>query len=129
MRASLDNPGDREALLASPDAVELPLAQIEEGRVFVAEAGGRIAGFAVLLSREDGGFELDGLFVEPTLWRHGVGRMLVDHCAQAVRAGGSKALHVVGNPHAEAFYRLCGFETLGVEQTRFGPALLMRRSV
>jgi hypothetical protein len=37
LRASLTNPGDRDALLANPDAIELPLAQIAAGGVFVAE--------------------------------------------------------------------------------------------
>ena len=128
-RASLNNPGDREALLANPDAIELPLGQIEAEGVFVAEVAGLVAGFAAIVPREDGDFELDGLFVDPALWRHGVGRKLVDHCVQILRAKGCKALHVVGNPHAEAFYRSCGFETLGILQTRFGPGLLMRRPV
>jgi GNAT superfamily N-acetyltransferase len=129
MRASLNNPGDRAAISANPDAIELPLNQIEACGVFVAEASGLIAGFAAILPREDGDFDLDGLFVDPALWRHGVGRILIEHCIETVRNRGSKALHVIGNPHADAFYRSCGFETLGTEQTRFGPALLMCRSV
>jgi len=36
-RASLSNPGDRDAPLANPDAIELPVEQIVEGCVFVAE--------------------------------------------------------------------------------------------
>ena len=35
LRASLTNAGDRDALLAHPDAIELPLAQISAGGVFV----------------------------------------------------------------------------------------------
>src|SRR5256885_1634910 len=54
MRASLNNPGDREALLANPDAVALPDQQIEAGRVVVAELDGRIVGFASVLPRADG---------------------------------------------------------------------------
>src|ERR1041385_8328595 len=103
-RASLNNPGDRDALLAHPDAIELPLKQIEGGRVFVAEVSGSLMGFAAILPREDGDFELDALFVEPHSWRHGLGRALVDHCAAAARAAGAESLHVVGNPHAEGFY-------------------------
>ena len=41
-RASLNNPGDRDALLAHQDAIELPLQQIEEGGVFVAEVAGSV---------------------------------------------------------------------------------------
>jgi hypothetical protein len=34
---------------------------------------------------------------------------------------------VIGSREAEGFYRACGFELLGAAQTRFGPALAMRR--
>jgi GNAT superfamily N-acetyltransferase len=128
-RASLANERDREALLAHPDAIALPLEQIEAGHVFVAEREGQIAGFAVALPREDGQFELDGLFVEPHLWKGGVGRALVDRCAAYARGRGAKALHVIGNPHAEGFYISCGFEVRGAHQTQFGEGLLMKKAL
>ncbi len=128
-RASLANEGDREAILAHPDAIDLPIAQIASGDVFVLELDGRVAGFAALLPRPDGDSELDGLFVEPDTRRRGVGRALVEHCAQVALARGSRALHVIGNPHAEAFYLSCGFGTIGQAETRFGPGLLMRRDL
>lgn len=71
----------REQLLANPDAVHLPPAQIANGQVLVAEFEGRTAGFAAIV-----GGELDGLFVEPELWRRGVGAALVD--AATNRHGG-----------------------------------------
>lgn len=128
-RASIENPGDRAALLAHPDAIALPLDQIASGQVFVAERGGAIVGFAAVLPRPDDETELDALFVEPHAWKQGVGRALVEHCAAAARTQGSRALHVVGNPHAEGFYRACGFEQVGIVQTRFGPGLSLRRQL
>jgi N-acetylglutamate synthase-like GNAT family acetyltransferase len=128
-RASLNNPGDRDALLAHPDAIELPLDQIRAGGVLVAEADGVIAGFAAVLPRLDGQSELDGLFVEPTAWRRGVGRSLVEHCCQFARTQGASSLHVVGNPHAKDFYAACGFEITGEHQTRFGVGILMQKSL
>src|SRR5215204_4356594 len=71
-RASLALSEYREQLEAEPDAVHLPLAQIERGEVFVAELNDRVAGFAAAIISESGA-ELDGLFVEPELWRKGVG--------------------------------------------------------
>jgi GNAT superfamily N-acetyltransferase len=127
LRASLNNPGDREALLAHPDAIELPPAQIAAGQVFVAERGGAILGFAAVLPRDDGNTELDGLFSEPGAWGQGVGRALVEHCAAYARSQGARFLHVVGNPHAEGFYKKCGFERFGTVETRFGPGLVFRR--
>src|SRR6476659_447734 len=84
-RASLNNPGDRDALLANPDAIQLPADQIYAGRVFVAERDGAIVGFAAVLPRDDRDTELDGLFVEPHLWGQGTGRALVEHCAAVAR--------------------------------------------
>ena len=128
-RASLKNPGDSEALRANPDAIELPLGQIEGGGVFVAEVGEAVMGFAAILPREDGDSELDALFVEPDAWRQGIGRALVERCCHAAMAAGSTSIHVLGNPHAEAFYRSCGFVVLGTKQTRFGIGLLMKRGL
>lgn len=129
LRASLTNEGDREALLANPDAIDLPIAQIASGDVFVLELSGRIAGFAALQSRPDGEVDLDALFTEPDLRRRGIGRSLVEHCSQVALTRGCRALHVIGNPHAEAFYLSCGFETIGSSETRFGPGLQMKRNL
>jgi N-acetylglutamate synthase-like GNAT family acetyltransferase len=128
-RASLANPNDREALLAHPDAIEVPPAQLAGEHVFVAERAGVIVGFAAVLPREDEGAELDALFVEPDLWKGGIGRALVDHCAGIARARGATFLHVIGNPHAQGFYAACGFQTVGTIATRFGPGLSMRRGL
>ena len=128
-RASLANPGDRDSLLANPDAIVVPAEQIADGHVLVAESDDVIVGFAAVLPRPDGNAELDALFVEPTLWRGGVGRLLVDHCADVARRRASRILHVVGNPHAEGFYVACGFETTGAIETRFGNGLSMQRAL
>ena len=128
-RASLTNRGDCDALLANPDAITLPIEQIAAGCVFVAEREGAVAGFAAVLPRPDGGAELDALFVEPHLWRHGVGRQLVDHIADVARDRAAGFLHVVGNPHAEGFYVSCGFCATGTVETRFGVGLAMTRAL
>lgn len=128
-RASLGNEGDRDALLRHPDAIDLPLEQITAGGVFVLELDGAIAGFAAILPRDDGDTELDALFVEPSSQRRGVGRKLIDHCADTARSKGSSALHVVGNVHARPFYLSCGFTVVGAFETRFGPGLLMRKAL
>jgi N-acetylglutamate synthase-like GNAT family acetyltransferase len=77
LRASLTNAGDRNAVLAHPDAIELPAAQIAAGGVFVAEWNGTIAGFAAVEPRTDGESELDALFVDPNMRRRGIARSLV----------------------------------------------------
>jgi GNAT superfamily N-acetyltransferase len=126
LRASMGNEGDREALLLHPDAIDLPVEQIMAGDVFVLEEDGAVVGFSAIQSREDGDMELDALFVEPGIQRRGIGKRLVEHCAEIARSKGSTTLHVIGNPHAEQFYLACGFSIIGSFQTRFGPGLLMR---
>lgn len=125
-RASLTNAGDRDALLANPDAIELPLAQIAAGRVFVAELNGEVVGFAAIEPRSDGDTELDALFTDPEMRRLGIARALVQHCVGVARTRNSAALCVIGNPHARDFYAACGFSLTGTAKTRFGTGLLMR---
>jgi GNAT superfamily N-acetyltransferase len=120
-RASLELPEYREQLLANPDAVHLPPAQIANGQVIVAQLDGDVAGFAAVV-----GGELDGLFVEPDLWGAGIGRRLVEAAAHEARKRGL-SLTVVASPTARGFYERCGFAVEGDEQTRFGPALRMSR--
>jgi GNAT superfamily N-acetyltransferase len=128
-RASLNNPGDRQALLDHPDAIVVPIEQIESCCVFVAERDHARVGFAAVIAREDGGAELDALFVEPDEWKGGIGRALVDHSADVARTRGASILHVIGNPHAKGFYLACGFRLTGTVETRFGIGLSMERAL
>ena len=128
-RVSLNNPGDRLALLEHPDAIAIPVDQIAGASVFVAERDGAIVGFAAVVPRDDGGAELDALFVEPREWKRGIGRALVNHCITVSRGRRASFLHVVGNPHARGFYLACGFEPIGTVETRFGVGLRMQRAL
>ena len=128
-RASLANPGDRDAILAHPDAIEIPLRQLESGQVYVAQLGSAIVGFAALLPRDDGDTELDALFVEPGMWRRGIGQRLVRHCEYAARLRGAGALRVIGNPHAREFYAAAGFKPIGASATRFGEAIVYSKAL
>ena len=126
-QASLMWEEDRDALLAEPDAIDLPADKIAEGHVFVWEEAGAVLGFAVVLPRDDGAAELDGLFVEPDAWGRGIGRKLVDHAMDMARDEGCISLNVVANKRALGFYLACGFEALGEVQTRFSPGVRMVR--
>jgi GNAT superfamily N-acetyltransferase len=126
-RASLMWEEYRPYLLANPDVIELPLAQLREGRVRVAQMDGRLAGFSALLPK-DGSHALDGLFVEPGLWGRGVGRALIADALAIARAEGVATMEVVANPRAEGFYKKLGFAVIGRAETQFGPANRMRIS-
>jgi GNAT superfamily N-acetyltransferase len=120
-RSSIELPEYRDQLLANPEAIHLPPAQIANGQVIVAEVDGNVAGFAAVV-----GGELDGLFVEPDLWGLGIGKALVDAATNEARRKGY-ALTVIANPRARRFYEKCGFSIEGEAQTRFGPAIRMSR--
>lgn len=121
-RASLALQQYRDVLEANPDAIALPEAQVLQGDVLVAELGGHLAGFAAL----DGG-ELDGLFVEPDLWRLGIGTALIEAAVHEARRRGLSLVTVVAEPSARRFYEKCGFRVEGEAETRFGPAIKMSR--
>jgi GNAT superfamily N-acetyltransferase len=128
LRASLAWGDHVEALTNNPDAIELPAEHVPHA--FVAEdADGRALGFAVVLPRDDGDAELDGLFVEPDAWRRGIGARLVGEAARRARGTGARALHVIANERALGFYAACGFEATGQVMTRFAPAPTMRRTL
>ena len=128
-RASLMWEEDRDALLAHPDAIDLPADQIAGGHVFVWAEQGEALGFGVVLPREDGDAELDGLFVEPDAWGRGIGRRLVDQMVRAAHGRGCRALNVVSNKRALGFYLKCGFQALGEVATRFSTGVAMVRVV
>jgi GNAT superfamily N-acetyltransferase len=117
----------REQLAANPDAIELPQAFIDNGwvRVAVIDAETPI-GFSVVLPTSGPVHELDGLFVEPDQMSAGVGRALVEDAAARATARGAHALEVTAGP-AQGFYERVGFNLVGAAQTRFGPAVRMRR--
>ncbi|MDB5459064.1 MAG: putative acetyltransferase [Caulobacteraceae bacterium] len=129
LQASLMGMEDRAALLANPDAIDLPTDQIADGNVYVCEADGAIVGFGVVLPRADGQAELDGLFVRPDVWGEGYGRVLLEHGAAMARMWGATQLHVVANTQAMGFYRACGFQASGTVQTRFKPATTMVKAL
>ncbi|MGX7952192.1 GNAT family N-acetyltransferase [Tsuneonella sp. HG249] len=124
--ASLALEDYRGALLEHPDAIELAEGEIAAGRVRVAVSGAEVAGFIVLLLRDGGEIELDGLFVDPAWWRRGVGTALIAHAIEWGRAQQARAITVVASPTARQFYAENGFDLRGEAETRFGPALAMR---
>ncbi len=125
--ASLMWEEDRDALLAEPDAVDLPPDQIGESHVFVFEEEDAVLGFAVVIMRDDGAAELDGLFTAPAHWGKGIGRKLVDQAMAQARQAGAVSLDVVANKRALGFYLKCGFQALGETETRFSQGVRMVR--
>jgi GNAT superfamily N-acetyltransferase len=85
--------------------------------------GEKLIGFAKVVG--DGGvhgFLLDPT-VAPTRQRNGIGRSLVQACANEARQQGIEWLHVDFEPGLEGFYLSCGFSPTkaGVLNLRNGP--------
>ena len=128
-RASTVYESDRDHVLANPEVIELPADAAPDGRVRVAVGEDGVLGFTVVLPVRDGGCELDGLFVEPDLWRRGVGAALVADAFDRARSSGAVRMEVIANPNALAFYQKVGFLITGHVATRFGPGLRMRHNL
>ena len=119
----------REQLAANPDAIELPQTFIDKGWVRVAVVVEETpVGFSVVVPTNRAVHELDGLFVEPDQMSGGIGRALVEDAAARASDQGAEALEVTAGP-ARGFYERVGFSLIGVAQTRFGPAVRMRRDL
>jgi GNAT superfamily N-acetyltransferase len=129
-RSSLSNEGDREVLLANPEALELPDDGVTDARTRVAVAAdGTVLGFVTGLPLDGSVLELEDLFVDPDWMRKGVARRLLADLTAAARLDGVACIQVTANPHADAFYRSVGFVHLHETETRFGPGARMQLAV
>ncbi|WP_347976677.1 GNAT family N-acetyltransferase [Microbacterium sp. ProA8] len=77
-----------------------------DGEVWVAESEGRVAGFIAGSVGDEGG-EITWIYVDPALYRRGIGRALVEHFL--ARAGGPVELEVLDGNAARIFYESLGF--------------------
>jgi GNAT superfamily N-acetyltransferase len=125
LRASIESPVYRNAMLQHPDSIYLASELLVEGRVRVAEENDSLIGFCVLLAPVEGAAELDGLFVDPRSWRRGVGAALMRDAFLVARAEKALRVEVTANPLATGFYEKLGFTHLHETPTRFGPGVRM----
>jgi len=125
-RASLSNAGDRDVLLAHPDALELSESTGTDARTRVAMmTDGTVVGFMTSLCIDGSVLELVDLFVDPDWMRRGVARHLMGDLVQTARLAGIARIEVTANPHADDFYRTAGFVVFDECETQFGPAARM----
>jgi ribosomal protein S18 acetylase RimI-like enzyme len=77
-----------------------------DDEVWVAESEGRVAGFIAGSVGDEGG-EITWIYVDPSLYRRGIGRALVEHFLARVR--GPVELEVLDGNAARDFYESLGF--------------------
>jgi GNAT superfamily N-acetyltransferase len=128
-RASLVWEEYRADLLAYPDAIQVSVAEIRAGHLRVATVDDRLRGFSAVLPLDHDILELDGLFVEPDVWRAGIGRALVEDAAARGKSEHFSRFEVTANPRALGFYEKLGFVFDGEVPTQFGPGIRMHRDL
>ncbi|NYJ04183.1 GNAT family N-acetyltransferase [Petropleomorpha daqingensis] len=128
--ASLSNEGDRDVLLAHPEALVLADGLLARGRTRVATSGdGTVVGFAGTRPTGPGVLELDDLFVDPGARRLGAARRLIQRIVAEAAEEGIDRIEVTANPHALGFYEAVGFVADGRAGTEFGSGLRMHLPV
>lgn len=94
-----------------PD-LEFTPESIRTHSVIIAEQNGSIVG-VVAISHSDTRAELEGLWVDPTQVRRGLGRALFREGIVQARAHGATSLLIDSDPNAEAFYLRLGARRTG----------------
>ena len=110
-----------QRLLEEPGLIDIDEELLANNEVIVAEIGSTIVGFASFIAHDGNDAELDGMFVEPSHWRQGIGRALIEAVERELVAWHATRLRVVANPNALAFYKAVGFTIVGEEKTPLGP--------
>jgi GNAT superfamily N-acetyltransferase len=109
MRAKASWGYDAAFMAACRDELTLTPEKMAAWQVWVAEAGGEIAGMVALSLGEAA--EVEDFFVEPAFQGRGVGGALMATLLDAARAAGATTLEVDADPNAETIYAKLGFET------------------
>jgi GNAT superfamily N-acetyltransferase len=119
-------PSDYLAGLSVDERVALWARWLSQGaaEILVAELEGRVVGFASGGPSNDDDpeatpGELYAIYVEPAVWGHGVGRMLLERIEAALLAAGihEATLWVLeDNPRARRFYETAGWRFDGTRE-------------
>jgi GNAT superfamily N-acetyltransferase len=106
--SSWSNEGDRSLLTEHPEFLELPVDVVRGERTRVAAFNGHVVGFVTLAEAAEW-LEVEDLFVDPAVMRHGIGRALIADAAERARRFGVHRIEVDANDHALRFYEKVGF--------------------
>ena len=78
-----------------------------------------------MVLRDDGGAELDALFVEPAAMGQGVGRRLWQHAVATAATLGYSEIVLQSDPQAEGFYLAMGARRAGESESTVMPGRML----
>jgi N-acetylglutamate synthase-like GNAT family acetyltransferase len=100
---------DDAFMAASRATLKVTRDAITAGAVWVAECDGVVTGVVALAAMpEPDAVDLDKLFVEPSLIKSGVGRLLMEFAVEEARRRGFKKMIILADPNAALFYERMG---------------------
>lgn len=115
---------DEDFMAVARRVLKVSESRIIEDWVFVAEAGGIMAGFASLAARRDHAW-LEDLFIEPQFIGQGVGRALWEHVCAHARQQGFVLMRWESDPNARPFYEHLGARVIGPTPSHIVPGLMI----
>ncbi len=125
---------DADFLELCRPALTVAPADLDPGRLVVAEAAGRLLGLAEILPpaategvAAGGAAELAKLFVAPEAMGRGIGRALMDWARAAARAAGARRLEWLADPAAVGFYLRLGGRVIGAARSDAVPGRRLPR--
>jgi len=104
---------------------ELTLTALDLAEVLVVEMEGTPGGFYSLQPVSETRAELGHLFVEPSLQRRGLGRLMIADALQRARAAGFQWLAIQGDPNAAQFYEQVGATRVGERESDSIPGRML----
>ncbi len=112
---------DREFLAACERELTVAGDRLAAKPTYVLEDRGRVVAFHGLDLESPDGAELAYLFVEPAAIGRGHGGRLLRHARAIARVHGLPKILIVGDPHADGFYRAAGAVGVGSRESASVP--------
>lgn len=112
MRSKASNGYDTAFMEACRAELTVTPETLARGPFAVLETDGKVIGTAQV-SREEGDWHLQLMFVDPACQGMGAGRRLIDWARAEARTQGASELHIEADPNAEAFYLKAGAHRVG----------------